>query len=245
MNDIYTTQHFLQIDFDRAISARFVPAGKRRGMHLLCALDMELGKIRYQTSDPLLRRIRTQFWREALFETSGAGHKLASILIEHFSEQTVLFNKLENMICAFEKRQDEDFSLAKLFYDNCEQQVVLFDLYWTYLSTSDALVNTRFFQQCGLAYGGASLLATEKRQFQNNKRDMAMFYDQTQDAFTSIRADLSALDPSLRAAILPLALVAPYLDLFQRSDKALTQSIDLHPARKAWILWRAARKGFR
>ncbi len=245
MNKSRTTQDVFQTDFNRALSARFAPGKKRQGLLQLCALDAELAKIRYQTSEPLLQRIRTQFWREALFEHEGSGHRLASDIIATFKANRPLFESLEDLIVIHEKYLDMEVSPAILWEGYCERQAVLFKLASGYLVGGNDQLETSLFHQCGMAYGGALWLCVNGHQVDENSEDIRDYYQQAICAYAEVKTDLLALAPGLRAAVLPLALVPPYLDLYQSSDKGQSQSIDLHPARKAWILWQVARKGFR
>ncbi len=257
MTSSLITQAVFESDFNRALSTRFAAANKRHGLLLLCSFDGELAKIARQTSDPLLQRIRTQFFREALYEKAGAGHWLAAELITTFSTRQSLFRDLEGLIEAHECSQDQEASSAARWDGFCQRQSVLFQLARSYLTDRPIETEKQFFHQCGLAYGGALLLCEKWHQsdpaaetggldeFGDAGGGMEQFQQIAAAAFSELKSQLQAVSPVARAAILPLALVPPYLDLFQASDKTAKQPIDLHPARKAWILWRAARRGFR
>jgi NADH dehydrogenase [ubiquinone] 1 alpha subcomplex assembly factor 6 len=55
-------------DRDRYLSALFAPAGRRAAVIALYAFNHEIAKTREVVSEPLLGRIRLQWWREALDE---------------------------------------------------------------------------------------------------------------------------------------------------------------------------------
>ena len=230
-----------QTDFNRTLSARFAPLDKRQRLLLLCALDFELAKIRHQTTDPMLRRIRTQFWREALFENNGGGHALAKQMIECFSSDPLLFSELEQLLEVHEQFQDSEPSFETYKAEYCQRQAVLFQLATTCL---EGVMPIAFYERCGRAYGGAQLLCQKVQKPYEQEKYSKELLDQTQNAYAELKQDLHAVETHIRAAVLPLALVPPYLDLFQASDRAGSQPIDLHPVRKAWVLWRAARNGF-
>ncbi len=244
MNKSPTIQDVFQTDFNRALSARFAPNEKRRGLVQFCALDAELAKIPYQTSDPLLQRIRTQFWREALFEQEGAGHQLASEMITTFKADQHLLETLEDLIITHEHYHGIEETPTSSLELYCKRQSVLFKLATTYLVGISDQMDPSFYEQCGTAYGSAHFLCINNSQPREVKEEIENVYQQAKSAYAAVMADLASLVPPVRAAVLPLALVPPYLDLFQTSDKVQNQPFDLHPARKAWILWRAARKGF-
>ena len=55
-------------DPDRFLCALFAPADKREDLLALLAFNLELALIREQVSEPMLGRIRLQWWREAVGE---------------------------------------------------------------------------------------------------------------------------------------------------------------------------------
>jgi Squalene/phytoene synthase len=243
MNTSEATERVFQYDFDHALSARFAPVEKRQGLHLLLIFDHELKKIRYQTSDPILRRIKMQFWREALADKYGSGVDLAKQLIECFAENPPILERLEELIDVHEKFVDEQNSASARWNETNQRHGVLFKLAFSYLQPSEITEQDRFFENCGLAYGGIIQLckpATNKQQGDEIDR----LFNQTKDAFESLKPDLVDLFPAARSAVLPIALVPSYLHLFEASDRTGAKLIDLHPVKKSWVLWRTMRKGF-
>ncbi|MEE8563819.1 MAG: squalene/phytoene synthase family protein [Alphaproteobacteria bacterium] len=59
-------------DRDRWLAAALAPAAARRRLLVLCALNLELARIPELTTEPMVGRIRLQWWRESLAE-AGAG----------------------------------------------------------------------------------------------------------------------------------------------------------------------------
>ena len=53
-------------DYDRYLSALFAPAGRREALFALIAFNHEVARIPEAVSEPMLGRIRLQWWREAL-----------------------------------------------------------------------------------------------------------------------------------------------------------------------------------
>ena len=60
-------------DRDRYLAALFVPARRRAAVIALYAFNHEIAKTREVVSEPLLGRIRLQWWREAIEEAYGDG----------------------------------------------------------------------------------------------------------------------------------------------------------------------------
>ena len=60
-------------DRDRFLSALFVPADRRAAVMALYAFNHEIAKTREVVTEPLLGRIRLQWWREGIEEAYGGG----------------------------------------------------------------------------------------------------------------------------------------------------------------------------
>ena len=67
----------------RAVRAR---AGARAICWLLLAFDHELARTRTVTREPMLARIRLEWWREAVAEAAGSGKPRAQPIVESLSE---------------------------------------------------------------------------------------------------------------------------------------------------------------
>ena len=59
-------------DRDRFLAALFAPEPARRDLLALLAFDHELARTRSGTREPMLARIRLEWWREAVAEAAGA-----------------------------------------------------------------------------------------------------------------------------------------------------------------------------
>src|SRR5438128_2025995 len=75
-------------DRDRFLGALFAPEPARRDLLALLAFDYELARTRSVTREPLLARIRLQWWREAAAEAAGRGKPRAQPTVESLSETT-------------------------------------------------------------------------------------------------------------------------------------------------------------
>lgn len=60
-----------QHDRDRFLTALFVPAERREDLFALYAFNYEIARVRETVSEPLLGRMRLQWWRETLDEIYG------------------------------------------------------------------------------------------------------------------------------------------------------------------------------
>lgn len=69
----YCADRVRTYDYDRYFAGLLAPAGPRRGLLALYALNLEVASVRELVSEPALREIRLQWWRDALVAGRGRG----------------------------------------------------------------------------------------------------------------------------------------------------------------------------
>ncbi|TAJ83384.1 squalene/phytoene synthase family protein [Reyranella sp.] len=97
-------------DRDRFLGALFAPEPARTGLLALLAFDHELARTRTVTREPMLARIRLEWWREAVAEAAGKGTPRAQPIVESLSEivrrHGITVEKLAALIDAREEEID-------------------------------------------------------------------------------------------------------------------------------------------
>src|SRR5260221_7622052 len=95
-------------DRDRFLGALFAPEPQRRDLLALLAFDHELARTRTVTREPLMARIRLEWWREAATEAAGVGTPRAQPIVESLSE-TVRRHKLATtrLVALIDAREEE------------------------------------------------------------------------------------------------------------------------------------------
>jgi phytoene synthase len=73
-------------DRDRFVAALFAPEPARTDLLALLAFDHELARTRLVTHEPMLARIRLEWWREAVAEAAGTAKPRAQPIVESLSE---------------------------------------------------------------------------------------------------------------------------------------------------------------
>jgi phytoene/squalene synthetase len=95
-------------DRDRFLGTLFAPEPARSDLLALLAFDHELARTRSVTREPMLARIRLEWWREAVTEAAGAGKPRAQPIVESLSE-TVRRNRLgpQDLVALIDAREEE------------------------------------------------------------------------------------------------------------------------------------------
>lgn len=104
----YVLDEVRSADRDRFLTALFAPEPQRRGLLALLAFDHELARTRTVTREPMLARIRLEWWREAVAEAAGEGKPRAQPIVESLSE-TVRRHGLpqQRMLDLIDAREEE------------------------------------------------------------------------------------------------------------------------------------------
>jgi phytoene/squalene synthetase len=96
------------VDRDRFLGALFAPEPARGDLLALLALDHELARTRTVTREPMLARIRLEWWREAVAEAAGTEKPRAQPIAESLSE-TMRRGALppESLLALIDAREEE------------------------------------------------------------------------------------------------------------------------------------------
>jgi phytoene/squalene synthetase len=104
----YVLDEVRAADRDRFLAALFAPEPQRRDLLALLAFDHELARTRTVTREPMMARIRLQWWREAVTEAAGSGAPRAQPIVESLSE-TVRRHELgpQRLVALIDAREEE------------------------------------------------------------------------------------------------------------------------------------------
>ena len=95
-------------DRERFLGALFAPEPQRSGLLALLAFDHELARSRSVTKEPMLARIRLEWWREAMAEAAGSGKPRAQPIVEVLVETIRRHGlALEGMVDLIDAREEE------------------------------------------------------------------------------------------------------------------------------------------
>jgi phytoene synthase len=81
----YCAAEVRRFDPDRYLASLFAPADRRGGLFALYAFNLEIAKTREVVSEPLIGRMRLQWWRErmdGIFAGAPPAHEVAAALAE-------------------------------------------------------------------------------------------------------------------------------------------------------------------
>jgi 15-cis-phytoene synthase len=256
-------------DRDRFIASLFAPAERRGALHALHAFSAELARVREAAHTALPGEIRLQWWTDVLNrerDDEADANPVAAALLASIERYRLPRDVLLDLIEArrFDLYDDPMPSLGDLEAYLQRTSSSLISLAALVLAGAEL---EAVAAPAGLAAGLAQTLRgfpihVARRQLylptQMLERHQVRLHDVFAGrsspglvaAFAEVRnaarrhlasagQELKALPPEALPALLPLALVRPWLDRSERSDPFAP--VELAPWRRQWLIWRAAR----
>ena len=256
-------------DRDRFIASLFAPAERRGALHALHAFSAELARVREAAHTALPGEIRLQWWTDVLNrerDDEADANPVAAALLATIERYRLPRDVLLDLIEArrFDLYDDPMPSLGDLeaYLQRTSSSLVSLAALVLAGAEFEAVA-----APAGLAAGLAQTLRcfpihVARRQLylptQTLERHQVHLHDVFAGrsspglvaAFAEVRnaarrhlaragQELTTLPPEALPAVLPLALVRPWLDRSERSYPFAP--VELAPWRRQWLIWRAAR----
>lgn len=257
---------------DRYLASLLAPKTVRSDLMALAAFTAEINKIPLVVSDPHLAEIRLQWWRDAVLapQPSATGNPVADAFAQVLAQQADDMRALtddwfdavaytfypsgpeteSDLFTELELREGTPFLLAARICgaepSSALQQITAcagraYGLARLGVSMAHDFARGRFplpqVSEAGLGEGAGpdSLVQSAAKGF---------IASRARAALEQLRAPFQHGSPAPRAAILPLALVEPYLRACERQEHDLTRAIaEIAPLVRVWRIWRAHRTG--
>lgn len=259
-------------DRDRYIADLFAPEAARKHLLALHAFNVEIAGVRDVVSDPMLGEIRLQWWRDAIVHGAGGGHPVATALDATITRFSLPKHAFERLLDArlFDLYDDPMPTLNDLEGYAGDTSSSLIQLAAIVLAGGEDPGSAAAAGHAGVAYALSGIMRALPRSAARGQSYLpdamialrsvdkeALFAGRATPELHSLLADLrtiarqhlaeaerelAELDPVVKPAFLPLALVRSYLERMDRSDYDPFAGVELTPWRRQWILWRAARR---
>jgi Squalene/phytoene synthase len=218
-------------DKDRFLASLYAPADLRPHLFALYAFDVELSRIPQRVSEPMIRQIRLQWWRDSISAIYAGGvqdHPVAIALAAAVKQASWPEQALQGMIDA---RETDFCAEAQSGIEALERFLGLA------FSTPIQLACLLLGQSCadaaglsGVAYGIGKSLLREPAQ----GLDRALLADHAKSRLQEARAVQPP--PAVLPAFLHVSLTEAYLRAGAKG------TADLLPLSRQFIVWRAGRR---
>lgn len=232
-------------EIDRYLSALLAPRAARDDLIALAAFSGELHRIGETVSEPMLGEIRFQWWRDAL--DSGArgektGHPIADAVTGVVQRYRLSPERLLEMLDVHAHRlyADPPASHDALSLELDLTEGVMFDVAARVLGCAPKPLLARAVQSAGRGYGLARIATTLARSLSRGREpfppradwltlasardwraelaDIVVMSRACVDDLRVVLADMGRDRAGVMTAMLPVAVVEPYLKALQRLD---------------------------
>ena len=241
---------------DRYLAALLGPRPIRRDLIALAAFAGEVGRIPAFVTEPMMGRIRLQWWRERLEQRTSGGHPVAAAVVDTIARHDLAIGPLTALIDAHEDSLDNrpfvDLDAVLRYIDQIDG--TLFNAMGQIVGSVD---HQDLATNCGRAYGLARLIVEAPASLAHGRALLPMDQMRPETEFTLktqlpvlrtlsthalhyldiARAQIPDLPRSLRAPFCPVALVEPYLEALQNYEVAPISTYEINPLRRVWRLW--------
>jgi phytoene synthase len=255
---VIVRQEARDLDHDRYLAALLAPASAREGLMTVAAFHGEIARIPTSVREPAMGAIRLQWWRDALSSGSDmTGSPVADRLRKEVEHHALPASELTAIIDAYEMLL-EPGSLAtitqrSLFLDNA--QGAAFRLAAHVLGAREG-ESAALICATAQSYGRVQLLRAMPLLLAKRRNPLAEETDVdlsaiVQDVVVEARTELSKVHRlipgapvTVRDAVLPVALVEPYLAALERlGSRVASEQAQISPLSRVWRIYMARRRG--
>lgn len=247
-----------QLDFDRYLSALLAPAHVRDGLLTLAAFHGEIARIPASIREPTMGAIRLQWWRDALEAPAGeaTGSPIADHLRQMIAAGGLSRARVGSIIDAYEEllRPGSLASTAEIDAFADASQGAAFLLAGEILSRGTEESAPQLMTAAARSYGRVQLLRALPALLGKGHdplltESIADWAPVVPPIMTDARAYLAEVRRSvplasatLRQAILPVALVEPYLrSLEGLGSRIAFEQAQISPLSRVWRIYAAKR----
>lgn len=244
---------------DRYLAGLLAPRASRDDLVTLAAFAGEIDKIGRQVHEAYLGEIRLQWWRDALIGSTSltkSGHPVADalqdVIVRHDLSLSVLdefFDAATHRLFSAPPDDAAQLALAISMTDG-----TLFTFAAQILGATPSEENAPLIDHCAQAYGLARLAVDLPYALAANRSSVPLSYLASQASpdwraavralaaesrshLTHARPAYSSAPNALKSALLPLALVEPYLRVISRADHDPAHDVaEIAPLTRAWRL---------
>jgi 15-cis-phytoene synthase len=247
---------------DRYLAARLAPREARRDLIALAAFVGDTARIAATASEPLIGEIRLKWWRDVLeagpAEREATGNPVADALREAIARHGLPAEPFAKLLDARSRALDPEFGMSGAALDRYldETEGAAFRLAARILGVPPGEAADKLLFAAGQSYGRVQLLRavplmlearqrSQRAHLVNDWAELApAILDGARSSLQQVRRNSRAAPESANAAILPTALVEPYLAALEKLGPGIVRErADISPLTRAWRLWRASVRG--
>jgi phytoene synthase len=247
---------------DRYLAARLAPRAVRRDLIALAAFFGDTARIVATASEPLIGEMRLQWWRDVLepgrVSGEATGNPIADALREAIARHALPAERFFRLLEARSRALDPEFVMSGAALDQHldETEGAAFRLAARILDKPASGAADKLLSAAGQTYGRVQLLRAVPLMLEARQRSSRAhlvndwaglaptILDSARSWLHEARRESRAAPATANAAVLPVALVEPYLAALERlGSEIVRERADISPLTRVWRLWRASVRG--
>ncbi len=246
-----------ELDHDRYLAALLAPRAARDGLLAIAAFHGEIARIPATVAEPTIAAIRLQWWRDQLDDTSAHSAQVINALRRALARHQGAIRDAAAIVDAYEELlQPGALSAPGAVASFAEQSHgTAFRLAARVLGAFANEAAAQLITAAAQSYGRVQLLRVLPVLLHRGHQpfDIAPGADWTplidrelaeaRSNFAEVRRLAPLSSPTIRQAILPVALVEPYLKALQGlGSKLAFQQATISPLSRVWRIYLAKRR---
>lgn len=247
-----------QLDYDRYLAALLAPRGAREGLMILAAFHGEIARVPASVREPTMGAIRLQWWREVLEAppAEATGSPVADSVIRLIAAGRLRRDEMASIIDAYEEllRPGSLASRAHIDSFTDASQGAAFLLAGGILDRGAGDDASRLITAAARCYGRVQLLRALPILLDKGHNNLATgsvcdwgpivqpIVADARSYLAEVRRSVPLASATLRHAILPVALVEPYLRVLQGLGPRIAfEQAQISPLSRVWRIYIAKR----
>lgn len=246
-----------ELDHDRYLAALLAPSSARDGLLAIAAFHGELARIPASVSEPTIAAIRLQWWRDQLDDASASNSPVVDALRRAIGRYPGAIREAVAIVDACEELlQPGALSSAGAVVAFADaSQGAAFRLAARVLGASAQEIASPLITAAAQSYGRVQLLRVLPVLLHRGHHpfdiepgaDWTPLIDEelaaARENFAEVRRLVPLSSATIRQAILPVALVEPYLKALQGlGSKLVFQQATISPLSRVWRIYLAKRR---
>jgi 15-cis-phytoene synthase len=244
---------------DRYVAALLAPRRARADLIALAAFLSEASRAVAVASEPMIGEIRLQWWRDAIAAGEMTGSPVADAMLrtiaEHALPRDLVLSILDGK--SLELAPEPASSLQKIISDHVDVERAAFQLAACILGVEKTPAADAAIAAAAESYGRIRLLRSLPYTRHTSPLTVTAGVDvptdwasaagpiiaDARDWFARSRERIT-LSPGVLPAILPIALIEPYLRALEGAGPNISRErAEISPITRAWRLWLAHARG--
>ena len=243
---------------DRYVAALLAPRRARADLVALAAFLSEASRAVAVASEPMIGEIRLQWWRDAITAGETTGSPVADAMLRTIAEHALPRDLVLSILDGKSLELEPASSMQEIISDHVDVERAAFQLAACILGVEKTPAADAAIAAAAESYGRVRLLRSLPHSIRHTSPLTMTSGDEVPADWATVAGPMIAdardwlaqcrkritLSPGVLPAILPVALIEPYLRALEGAGPNISRErAEISPITRAWRLWLAHARG--